>query len=76
MRRTRSTGTLEDPIEEPERYTRAWLFFRWIKRAVAEEQNQKPLKDFALPSNEEPYSSIINWNSGIRYEMPKVMSRH
>lgn len=27
---------------------------------MAEEQVCKPLKDFTLPSNEEPHSSIIN----------------
>lgn len=27
---------------------------------MAEEQNQRPLKYFALPSNEEPHFSIVN----------------
>lgn len=60
MQRTHSTETLEDTIEEPERYACARLFLRRIRRAMVEEQNQKQLKDFALPSNEEPHSSIVN----------------
>ena len=60
MRRTRSTGSLVYPLAEPERYARARLFFHRIKRAMAEDQNQRPLKDFAQPSNEEPSSSIVN----------------
>lgn len=60
MRRTRSTRSLVFPIEEPERYTRARLLLQKIRRAMAEEQNQRPLKDLALPSNEEPHSSIVN----------------
>lgn len=60
MRRTHSTGTLVDLIEEPERYARARLLFQRLKRAMAEDQNERPLKDFALPSNEDPHSSIVN----------------
>ena len=62
MRRTRNTGSLSlvYPLAEPERYARARLFFHRIKRAMAEDQNQRPLKDFAQPSNEEPSSSIVN----------------
>lgn len=60
MQRTRSTGTLKDPIVEPERYVRARLLLQRIKRAMAEDQNCRPLEDFALRSNEEPHSSIVN----------------
>ncbi|XP_058784452.1 uncharacterized protein LOC131659258 [Vicia villosa] len=60
MRRNRSTGNLIDPLVEPERYTRARLFIRKLKKAMAEDRNQRPLKEFAQPSNEEPSSSIVN----------------
>ena len=60
MRRNRSTGNLIDPLVEPERYARARLFIRKIRRAMAEDRNQRPLKEFAQPSNEEPSSSIVN----------------
>lgn len=60
MQITRNIGTLKNPISEPERYTRAHLLLQRIRRAMAEEQDRKPLKDFALPSNKEPHSSIVN----------------
>ena len=60
MRRNRRTGNLIDPLVEPERYARARLFIRKIRRAMAEDRNQRPLKEFAQPSNEEPSSSIVN----------------
>ena len=60
MRKTRSTGSLEDPIAELEKYVRARLFLQRVKREMAEDQNRSPLKEFALPSNEEPHSSILN----------------
>lgn len=31
-----------------------------IKRAMEEDQNRRPLKEFALPSNEDPHSRIVN----------------
>lgn len=58
--KTRSTRTLENPIAGPERYARARLLLRRIRRAMAEEPDQKPLKEFSLPSNKEPHSSIVN----------------
>ena len=62
MRRTRSTGSLSlvNPLAEPERYARARLFFHRIKRAMAENRDRRPLKEFAQPSDEEPSSSIVN----------------
>ena len=53
MRRTRNTGSLSlvYPLAEPERYARARLFFHRIKRAMAENQNQRPLKDFCHTVN-------------------------
>ena len=60
MRRNRSTGNLIDPLVEPERFARARLFIRKLKKAMAEDRNQRPLKEFAQPSNEEPSSSIVN----------------
>ena len=59
MRRTRNTRCLIYPLAEPERYARARLFFHRIRRAMAEDQNHRPLKDFAQPSNEESSSSIV-----------------
>lgn len=60
MRRTHSTVSLVDPIEEPERYAHARLLLQKIRREMTEEENRRPLKDFALPSNEERHSSIVN----------------
>ena len=60
MRRNRSTGNLIDPLVEPEHFTRARLFIRKLKKAIAEDRNQRPLKEFAQPSNEERSSSIVN----------------
>ena len=60
MRRTRSTSSLIDPLAEPERYARARLQIRRIRETMAEDRNQRPLKDFAQPSDDEPSSSIVN----------------
>ena len=60
MHINRSTGNLIDPLVEPERFARARLFIRKFKKAMAEDRNQRPLKEFAQPSNEEPSSSIVN----------------
>lgn len=60
MRRNRNTRTLKDPIVEQEKYVRARLLLQQIKREMEEDQNLRPLKEFALPSNEEPHSSIVN----------------
>ena len=60
MRRTRSTGNLVDPLAEPERYTRTRLLLIRIKKAMAENRDRRPLKEFAQPSDEEPSSSIVN----------------
>ena len=60
MQRTRCIRSLVDPIAEPERYARARLLLQRIRRAMAEERDLRPLKDFAQPSNEEPSSSIVN----------------
>ena len=57
MRRSRSTGTLFNPLAEPERYIH---FLRRIRKTMAENRNQRPLKEFAQPSDEEPSSSTIN----------------
>ena len=47
MRRNHSTNNLIDPLVEPERYARARFFIRKIRRAMAEDRNQRPLKEFA-----------------------------
>ena len=60
MRKTRSTGTLENPITEPERYARARLLLRRIRRAMAEAEDRNPLKEYASPSNGEPHSDVLN----------------
>ena len=56
MRRYRSTETLLDPLAEPERYIH---FLRRIRKTMAENRNQRPLKENAQPSDEEPSSSIV-----------------
>lgn len=60
MQKTRSIKSLEDPIAELELYVRARRLLQRIRRAMAEDQNRRPLKEFAQPSNEEPSSSIVN----------------
>src|SRR3954463_5802069 len=60
MRRNRNTENLVNPLVEPERYARARLFILKLRKAMAEDRNQRPLKEFAQPSNEEPSSSIVN----------------
>ncbi|XP_058733157.1 uncharacterized protein LOC131604752 [Vicia villosa] len=60
MSRNCSTGNLIDPLVEPERYARARLFIRKLKKAMAEDRKQRPLKEFSQPSNLEPSSSIVN----------------
>ena len=57
MRRSRSTGTLFNPLAEAERYIH---FLRRIRKTMVENCNQRPLKEFAQPSDEEPSSSIVN----------------
>jgi hypothetical protein len=60
MRRTLSTGNFVDPLAEPGRYTRTHLLLIQIKKAMAENHDRRPLKEFSQPSDEEPSSSIVN----------------
>lgn len=60
MRRTRSTRTLVELIDEPKRYVCARNLLIQIKRAMAKDENCRPLKEFGVPSNDDPHSSIVN----------------
>ena len=60
MRKAHTTRSLLNPLAEPECYARARLLLQRVRKAMAKNRDQRPLKEFAQPSNKEPSSSIVN----------------
>lgn len=59
MQRTQSTWNLAQPIDEIERYLHVRRRLQQIWREMAENDN-RPLKDFFVPSEDKPHSNIVN----------------
>lgn len=66
MRKTRSAGNLVSYVDEIERYFRARRRLLYDTPSQSETQSEmgdnndnRPLKDFAVPSEEEPHTSIV-----------------
>ena len=67
MRRARSTGNLVDPLAEPERYTRTRLLLIRIKKAMVENHDRRPLKEFAQPFDDESFKCKNLQHKSCRY---------